>query len=77
MTMTVGDLTARHLGRRIRLDGLHQPGTDWDAPRVSVEARLVGMHRSPWEGIELRLVPAQSAWPYFALSTPVTLLEEP
>lgn len=40
---TVGDLTARHLGKRIRIPGLHQPGADWDAPHVTVEGRLNGM----------------------------------
>ena len=36
----VGDLTARHIGKRIRIPGLHQPGADWDAPKVAVEGKL-------------------------------------
>ena len=77
MTMTVGDLTARHLGRRIRLDGLHQPGLDWDAPRVSVEARLVGISQAWGPGLRLHLRPANLAWVLVSLDTPITLLEEP
>ena len=76
MTMTVGDLTVRHLGRRIRLDNLMQPGLDWDAPRVSVEARLVGISQAWGPGLRLHLRPAL-AWALVSLDTPITLLEEP
>jgi len=39
---TVGDL-AKHLGKRVEIPGLHQPGADWDAPKVSVTGRVVGL----------------------------------
>jgi hypothetical protein len=39
----IGDLTVRHLGCRIRIPDLHQPGTDWDAPKVTVEGTLIGL----------------------------------
>lgn len=56
---TVGDLTARHLGRTIRVDNLLAPGNDWDAARVSATGKLVSMrmpgisHRVPVAIIEL------------------------
>lgn len=39
----IGDLSARHIGMRITIPDLHQPGEDWDAPRVSVSGRLDGL----------------------------------
>lgn len=41
----VGDLSARHLGKRITIRDLHQPGEDWNAPRVSVSGTLDGITR--------------------------------
>lgn len=41
--MTIGDLTARHLGQRIRIPGLHDPRSDWDAPEITVEGVLTWM----------------------------------
>ena len=41
---TAGSLQAQDLGRRVRVEGLHQPGTDWDAEKVTVEGILTGYH---------------------------------
>ena len=41
----IGDLTARHLGRTISIPNLHQPGADWDAPKVTVTGKLDGLTR--------------------------------
>ncbi len=39
----VGDLSARHLGRKISIPNLHQPADDFDAPTVTVTGKLIGL----------------------------------
>lgn len=43
LQLTVGDLTPRHFGRRIEIPDLHQPGTDFDDPKVTVTGLLRGL----------------------------------
>lgn len=45
-TVRVGSLTANHIGRLIQIRGLHQPGLDWAAPKVTVTGTLDGIRRS-------------------------------
>lgn len=54
----VGDLSARHLGKRVTIRNLHQPGEDWNAPRVSVSGTLDGIARPGiGVGVWLKLKP--------------------
>ncbi len=76
---TIGDLAARHLGQKVRIPYLHQPGTDWDAPKVAVTGTLDKLSRPGffskgqcWVGltpISVRLDrPLPLTWPCFLVS---------
>ena len=69
----IGDLTARHLGRTISIPNLHQPGADWDAPKVTVTGKLDKLTSVPfgcgevWVGLSPKTVqldrPLPLTWP--------------
>lgn len=40
---TVSDLGVKHLGKMLRIPDLHQPSADFDAPKVTVTAKLLGL----------------------------------
>ena len=67
----IGALTAGHLGKRIRIPDLHQPGTDWDAPKVAIEGTLDSLASArSWGGPQcwVKLSPRSAA-----LDTPLPL----
>lgn len=72
---TIADLAARHLGRTITLGNLVAVGADWDAPRVEVTGKLVGMHRrTSAPVVTVELVGASGPYhPVLPLTHPVRL----
>lgn len=62
----VGDLTAAHLGRRIRIPGLIVPGQDWGAPRVDLLGVLQEL-REATPGHTVRVIVRSSIGTYFDL----------
>ena len=76
----IGDLTARHFGRTIRIPDLHQPGEDWDGPKVVVTGKLDGLASVPYGRGEVwvRLAPKTASldrplpltWPCELVSGP-------
>ena len=49
--LTVGALTAAHLGHHVRIPDLIQPGHDYDEPRAETTGRLTGLRLSPGRGL--------------------------
>ena len=67
-SVAAGDLSESHIGRRIQIHGLHQPGTDWDSPKVTVTGTLQGLrraadHRAVWVDLSPRTAALDSPLP--------------
>ena len=76
---TAGGLSVLDLGHRVRVENLHQPGTDWDAPKVTAEGVLIGYHvrgGTTWSEPTVRLIlrPEQDADLRLYAHYPVTVL---
>ncbi len=66
----LADLTPRHFGHTIAIPDLHQPGTDWDAPKVTVGGLLTGLS---WARYDRAMVWVRLAPKSAALDTPLPL----
>ena len=73
--LTVGQLTAAHLGRHVRIPDLIQPGHDYSEPRAETTGRLTGLRLSPGRGLVIiDLAGAHPYHPVFPLDHPVEVV---